>query len=97
MSHRDESIMRALSTETNTDNVTGCATCREMRREKTRLIAVHMKLFSTSPDLRIWCGFLPLPERREFLLHSWDFQDVLRRLDNCMNRERVLHRHNWAH
>ena len=34
MSHQDESVMRALSTETNTDNGTSCATCREMRREK---------------------------------------------------------------
>ena len=34
MSHQDESVMRALATETNTDSGTSCATCREMRREK---------------------------------------------------------------
>ena len=34
MSHKDESSMRARSTETNTDNKTRCATCSDMRREK---------------------------------------------------------------
>ena len=35
MSHKDESSMRARSTETNnTDNRTRHATCSDMRREK---------------------------------------------------------------
>ena len=42
--------MRELSKETHIDNGTSCATCREMRREAKR-IAVHMKLFSTGPDM----------------------------------------------
>ena len=42
--------MRALSTETDNDNGASCATCREVRRE-TKRTAVHMKLFTMSPDL----------------------------------------------
>ena len=42
--------MRAQSTETNTDNGTSCATCRDVRRV-TKLVAVHVKLFSTGLDL----------------------------------------------
>ena len=39
--------MRALSSETNTGKL---CNVQEMRRE-TKRTAVHMKLFSTSPDL----------------------------------------------
>ena len=56
--------MRALSTKANADNGTSYATCREVHRETTR-IAVHMKVFSTGPDLGIRCGSLPPPEPRE--------------------------------
>ena len=48
--------MRALSTETDTDNGTSRATCWEMG--------------STGPDLRIRCGLLPLPEPQEFAVRS---------------------------
>ena len=69
MSHQDESTrVHCQRTLTLT---TGQAVQRARRcAEKTRLIAVHMKLLSTGPDLQIWCGSLPPPEPREFPVRS---------------------------
>ena len=62
--------MRALSTETDTDNGTKLCNVQGDAQRKTRRIVAHMQLFSTGLDLRIWCGSLPSREPREFLVSS---------------------------
>ena len=62
------------------DNGTSCAMCREMRRER-----------QTRTN---WCGTLSQPEPREsrsdhLLLHSWDFHDVLCRLDSRKKKKQA--------
>ena len=101
MSHQDESIMHALSTETNTDNGTCCATYRKMRREQQDEMLLTGNSFPrlltcvSGVDL---CHHLYLKNflSDHQLLHSWDFHHVLCRFDKRMDRERVFHRQNWT-
>ena len=69
VSHQEESVVRGLSTETTLTTVQAVQSAGRCA-EKKKSIAVHMKLFSTGLDLRIGCGFLPLPEPREFPVRS---------------------------
>ena len=92
MSHQDESVMRALSTETNTDNGTSCAMCRQgdAQRKKNEYSCSHE---ASSPQV-LTCElgvdsshYLNLGNflSDHQLLHSWDFHDVLCRLGNRIN------------